>query len=220
MSYEDETQLMLAVRGGDIDGLVRFFHSYEAQGMAVGDFSENEFRHLSTLFICVITLFTRAAIEGGLSQELAYDLSDAYLNCMYRIDCAQEISQLFFIAALDFAKRVRQSAVSRSLPVKRCCEYISSHLHDRITLGALSQASGLSVSRLSACFHAQIGLPPAEYIIREKLEAARKLLLATDRPISDIAAQFGFCSHSNFSLHFRRAYGMPPFEYRSGNYSK
>lgn len=219
MSYEEETRMLLLVKNGDVEGVQQLFQNLSSLGVAVGSMSESNLKQSKYLFLCGITMFTRAAIEGGLNEELAYDLSDAYIKCMDRLENQNQVLELSFISALDYAKRVRQMRVSRSTPIKKCCKYINNHLHDKITLSDLATYSGRSESYLSTIFKEQMGIGLNEYILREKLEAARKALLYTEQPIAAIAAQFNFCTHSNFSLHFRRIYGSTPADYRNCNVS-
>lgn len=219
MSYEEETQLLLLVKNGDVEGVQQLLQHLGSLGVAVGSISESNLKQSRYLFLCGITMFTRAAIEGGLNEELAYDLSDAYIKCMDRLENQNQVLELSFISALDFAKRVRRMRVLRSMPIKKCCRYINNHLHNKITLSDLAAYSGCSESYLSTIFKKQMGIGLNEYILHEKLEAARKVLLYTELPVAAIAAQFHFCTHSNFSLHFRRIYGTTPANYRNSTHS-
>ena len=52
------------------------------------------------------------------------------------------------------------------------------------------------------------------YIIHERIEAAKLMLLKTDHSISEIAKDCGFQNISYFSKQFRTFTGMTPREYR------
>lgn len=54
----------------------------------------------------------------------------------------------------------------------------------------------------------------SEYIIKCRLEYARKLLDATTLSISEVAEQSGFKHSRNFSTVFKNAMGMSPSDYR------
>ena len=69
-------------------------------------------------FISFATLLTRAAIRGGLSGEIAFNLSDVYCQ---RMDAQTEISavqQLTYTMAMDFCRRVGETkkAVRKAPP--------------------------------------------------------------------------------------------------------
>ncbi|HVP49199.1 MAG TPA: helix-turn-helix domain-containing protein, partial [Bryobacteraceae bacterium] len=47
-----------------------------------------------------------------------------------------------------------------------------------------------------------------------RVARAQELLAATDRAISEISLETGFCNQSYFGVIFRRITGMTPLEYR------
>lgn len=57
-------------------------------------------------------------------------------------------------------------------------------------------------------------MPPVEYLILTRINAARDLLETTDRTISDIAQEVGFYDHSHFVRHFKHIRGCTPNQYR------
>ena len=73
---------------------------------------------------------------------------------------------------------------------------------------------------LSSLFARQTGITIHNYIQREKIDVASRLLKFSDRPISDVSTYMGFQSQSNFSLIFRKWKGMTPSEYRSRYFSE
>ncbi len=214
MSYSEETQMMLCVKNGEVEKLAAFAQQRSKEGLAIGAVAENALMQSRFVFVSGITMFTRFAIEGGLAEEEAYELSDAYIRYIAEVQSTAEIHQLMMTAGLDFAKRVRARHAARSLPIKQCCAYVSEHLYDKITLHDLAQACKRAESYVSSTFKRQFGISPMAYVMREKLAASRVMLLSDDASVADIAAQLCFCSHSNFSQHFKRMYGTSPAEYR------
>ncbi|WMJ23519.1 AraC family transcriptional regulator [Paludicola sp. MB14-C6] len=220
MGHEDENRLLMLIRNGDVEHLTAVIkewgdNSNSTGGIIVGDLADDKLLQCRYLFVAGIALSIRAAIEGGLNEELAYDLSDAYINAMNKINSAEKILSLSITAAIDLTKRVKHTKISKSLPVKKCCDYISNHLHEKITLSDLSKCCGRTKSCLSSAFKQQLGVSPLTYVMHEKLEAVREQLLCSDTPIVSLATQYGFCTHSNLSLHFKKTYSVTPVEYRN-----
>ena len=58
------------------------------------------------------------------------------------------------------------------------------------------------------------GLTPGAYLRSLRLEAARRALLETDRPLTEIAFDAGFFDQAHFTRAFRRAIGLPPAAFR------
>jgi AraC family transcriptional regulator of arabinose operon len=87
-------------------------------------------------------------------------------------------------------------------------------LNREMPLEELAQSVNLSASRLRHLFKAETGLSPAQYLKAQKLEKARLLLETTFLTLKEIMHQAGFADRSHFMRDFRRAYGLPPLQYR------
>ena len=73
-SYASERRQYDAIRNGQTDRIQSVFQI--TPDGTPGILSRNELRNSKNMFIAGITLFTRAAIEGGVPEETAYALSD------------------------------------------------------------------------------------------------------------------------------------------------
>lgn len=219
MPYVEESRMLLCVKNGDVNGFRHTIEQMGKAGAAVGLTGDDAVQQSRTIMVAAVALYTRAAIEGGLGEAMAYDLSDAYLKSTAHLQNPDKLMQLTFWSGLDFATRVRRCKAARSLPVKKCCDYVGDHLHEKITLTDLARHCGRTEGYVSGCFKRQLGVSPIEYVRGEKLEAARKALLTSDVTISEIGMQYGFCSHSNFTLHFQRKFGVSPSQYRVSTHS-
>lgn len=169
--------------------------------------------------VAFITLCTRAAIEGGLSSEIAYTLNDTYTQS---VDNAQSVSQVAEVSHTmyeDFIRRVnqvrRESGVSR--PVRICCDYIDTHPEDELGLKKLAAKVGYTPNYLTRKFKAEMGMPMNAYIRKARIHRAKMLLSATNLSIHDIADQLHYCSWSYFTDAFQKEVGHTPSEYRENN---
>jgi AraC-like DNA-binding protein len=91
---------------------------------------------------------------------------------------------------------------SASPLLQRVLHYVDGHLGDPVRVARLAQVARLSESRLKARFKREIGVPPAEYWLRQKIERAVTLL--PTRSITDIAYELGFSSSQYFATVFKR----------------
>jgi AraC-like DNA-binding protein len=94
--------------------------------------------------------------------------------------------------------------------VQRICEYIESHLDQKIGLEALATMAGLSTHHFARAFHQTVGIPPHSYLLSRRLDRAERMLLQTQLPLSEIAVATGFSDQSHLARHFRRRTGMSP----------
>jgi AraC-like DNA-binding protein len=93
---------------------------------------------------------------------------------------------------------------------QRICEYIESHLGQKIGLELLAAMAGHSIHHFVRAFHQSAGMPPHSYLLSRRLERAEHMLRETQLPLSEIAAATGFSDQSHLARHFRRRTGMSP----------
>ena len=86
-----------------------------------------------------------------------------------------------------------------------------------IRLQALAELADLSMSRFKARFRSEIGIPPAEFIARRKVEKASELLLQSNLSITDIAMRLQFGTSQYFATVYKRYTGKSPSQVRAAN---
>lgn len=96
------------------------------------------------------------------------------------------------------------------LDLTRINRFIRQHLAEELRVADLARLACLSEAHFSDCFRAQTGLSPWQYVKRQRLHAARQLILQSRLPLTDIAIQTGFANQSALSHAFRRSYGLSP----------
>lgn len=99
---------------------------------------------------------------------------------------------------------------------KRLREYIHENLSEPLSLESLSLIAGMSSHRLLEAFRNSFGESPWQYVIRQRLRLAARLLLDTHEGVTGIALESGFSSHSHLTSSFTRHFGVSPSRYRSG----
>ncbi|GGE30301.1 hypothetical protein GCM10011391_06100 [Pullulanibacillus camelliae] len=92
--------------------------------------------------------------------------------------------------------------------------YIHSHFNEDITLSRLSDLFKVSVPYLSEQFKRQVGLNFINFLHEVRIRHACSLLLSTDMPVTDIAAEVGYQSFNTFSRVFRQRKRLTPTAYR------
>lgn len=97
---------------------------------------------------------------------------------------------------------------------RRTVEYLRSTLAEDVTLDRLAEIANLSSFHFARMFRLSTGLPPFAYQRRLRCERARELLVETDLPITEIAAQVGYDTPQAFARMFRGEAGMSPSAYR------
>lgn len=93
-------------------------------------------------------------------------------------------------------------------------EYIKSNLHENITLKDLSQQACMSTTSFYRSFKREMGMSPIEYIIREKIKHAKKLLSQPQHNVSEVSYAAGFYDYNYFIRLFKKYEGVTPRQYQ------
>ena len=188
----------------------------EADTGIVGDVSDNPLLSAKYLLIAGVTLATRAAIDGGLAEHIAYSISDGFLRHMDKLTDIKKINLLSNKALRALTYAVRDYRFRNcSLVTKTCCDYILRHLHDNIRMQTLADLTHKTPNYISDLFQKEMGMRPTIFIRERKLEYAKALLETTDLAVSAISDLLAFPSTSTFISYFSKKYGTTPLQYRN-----
>ena len=83
-----------------------------------------------------------------------------------------------------------------------------------LSVHALAERAHMSPRHFARSFRAETGTTPARYVERLRLEAARRALEDTGKPLATVAADCGFGTPETMRRTFLRALGVAPAEYR------
>ena len=97
---------------------------------------------------------------------------------------------------------------------EECVRYILDHISES-ELGVNDVASHVYLNPiyLNRIFKKEKGSSISQWIIKERMELASTLLLTTDRPAVEIAAQVGYNNYPYFSTVFKKYFGTTPSQY-------
>lgn len=118
----------------------------------------------------------------------------------------------FLIEILDLANEPDRRDPSREIIGALAC--VHDQIREPILLETLAEEAGLSLSRFKQRFRQEVGMPPREYVLRQKVEAAREMLRGPGPSVTHIAHDLSFSSSQYFATVFRRFVGLSPTEFR------
>ena len=98
--------------------------------------------------------------------------------------------------------------------IYRTITFINSHYADNIDASLCARAANMSYSHFSRCFKRITGLNFKEYLNNVRIDRARKLLLTTDKSITEISLECGYNNVSYFIMLYRSQRGVTPSEDR------
>jgi AraC-like DNA-binding protein len=98
----------------------------------------------------------------------------------------------------------------------RAKDFADARYSQRLDVGDMAAAAGLSKAHFSREFRRAFGESPHHYLLTRRLERAAALLRMTDWSVAEVCVEVGLQSVGSFTTSFKRAYGQTPTEYRAG----
>lgn len=98
--------------------------------------------------------------------------------------------------------------------IEAALQHLHTHYSECITTSQLARMVHLSESQFVRLFRALIGEPPMRYLVRQRIHAACRELIATGKTSGTIALDCGFYDQSAFTRAFRAQTGTTPANYR------
>lgn len=156
----------------------------------------------------IFRLAERASQQVLSAQQLALaeqEIRSGILACLVACCPAKE-------EPAGGASRVR---ASRIRVFRRADQYIREHAGEPIDIETLCRVANASRRTLQYCFEDVVNLGPLAYLRCVRLSGARDAIRAAparERPIADIAADWGFWHQSNFAVYYKQMFGELPSE--------
>ncbi|MBP1965501.1 response regulator transcription factor [Paenibacillus aceris] len=145
-------------------------------------------------------------------QKLLHLLS---VSIVYSISSPYEHITDLPKAYMESLLRLPVNEQSDNLIVRMAKEMVDRCLLEDITLIKVAADIHVSSGYLSRVFLKEVGENFSDYVIRNKLEYAQKLLRQTNKKVYEIAADIGYMNPHYFSKLFKERFGIPPLEYRN-----
>ena len=112
------------------------------------------------------------------------------------------------------SRSVSQPELAVSSRICRAIDYMRRHYTEAMTLQQLAGMAGMSESNFRHRFTLLMGMPPIEYLLRLRIEAAKEILRIHDVNIAEVSLRSGFQDCNYFTRKFRELTGVPPSKYR------
>ncbi|MBB2196294.1 GlxA family transcriptional regulator [Gluconacetobacter sp. 1c LMG 22058] len=129
---------------------------------------------------------------------------------------AREIAMQFLLARDRTGSEAQPVIALDPLPpsLGRAVQLMESRIDQKLSVGEIASAAGLSERQLERLFRAHTGATPAAYLAAARLERARRLLRQTSMSVTDVGVACGFMSLTHFSTAFRNRFGYAPRQER------
>lgn len=128
-----------------------------------------------------------------------------------------KLRHLLALVAIEVARLRERTSEPRTLgPIqrRRIAEYVRRQLSARPSPAELAEVVGLSPDYFSRVFHATYGCSPRDWLVRERIREAARMLTSTGMTAYQVADHLGYGDVSQFSRQFKQVLGVSPGRYR------
>lgn len=116
---------------------------------------------------------------------------------------------------IQILRKISENSVTSEHPcVKTILEHINNKYMTRLSLSEISKELNYSSAYLSRLFKKQTGMSFAEFLQKKRIENSCRLLLSSDKKVSEIASMVGYSDLKSFQSAFKKNIGMPPKTYQ------
>ena len=154
-----------------------------------------------------VTLLQQMLREMDSNDEFAPDMIIAMLGQVLMLLLRQAKAP-----AVDKLK-TSNNLNSENQIIRRAQQYISDHLRDKLSVPLVAKMVDVSPSYLTALFHKNLQISPAEYIRRLKLQESKQMIRENSMTFTEIAAALQYSTVHHFSRQFKEKFGITPTEY-------
>lgn len=162
-------------------------------------FNNNQYFKIDNQFQCLLDLLVKEMREDP-DDYLVADACKNTIIALLQRHIYTDLPQKFILR-----NRINMTIIDN---------YILQHIALKVTVAQLAGCVFLGESHFYVLFKQQVGLTPHQYILKLRLNFAKKLLEESSLNLAAIASASGFANQSSFTHSFTKLQGKSPSKYR------
>ena len=217
-NYANERRLMDAVSKGQLHLVTAVASSVFNHGTEprLTDSLQNRKNYL----IILKTLLRKAAEQGGVHPLHIHRLSSSYAQRIEKTRSIRESLKLQEQMIRDYCLLVKKHSLDRySYYVGKAITLIHYDVAADLSLHSIAEQISVNSSYLSKLFRKECGCTLTDYVTRQRMEHAVRLLRDDSKSVQSVAAECGFLDTTYFIRVFKKHYQMTPAAYREQGFS-
>ncbi|MBQ8391120.1 MAG: AraC family transcriptional regulator [Clostridia bacterium] len=193
------------------------FHSIETEGAVVYNImfseemlDEDVLQKILSIDKNIIFRLSQHELHSAefMISQMLYEFEN---TAIYSDSVIKNLMECLFILILrKCGLSERESEVGENDSIRKSVLYLHSRFRDNPTLEQVASVAGLNKNYFSGLFHESTGKTYKEYLNSLKLEHAKKLVLTSNIPVTEICFASGFNSLTNFLRVFKEVYNVSP----------
>ncbi len=212
--YHLEDELLDALAHGNLPKALSV--SDTMSSMRFAPRTDNELRNHKNLMLTFNTLLRRTSYVAGVHPFYIDAVSSNYAVLIEQcrtVDETHDIKSYMIRSYCDLVEK--RSMSSYSEPIRKILVTIDASLTGDLSLKRFANDLFLNTSYLSTLFKKEVGMTLTDYVNKNRIEYAKKLLKSTTLSVQDVASKSGISDIHYFTRLFRRETNMTPREWRS-----
>lgn len=154
-------------------------------------------------------------LERHSQPEFSWLSTNDFFHQARQLGSLVDIEQLFAAQIVETFARLRAHEVQHETrPIAQAKAYIRQTFHLPITLEEVASHVGFSPSYLSTLFKSKTNETFSEYLLRKRMEAAKRALRDSNQTVAGICEQVGYTDIKHFTKSFKKFTGLLPKDYR------
>lgn len=170
------------------------------------DFIEKTYndRRLTSLLLRIKSEYANPHLDISWLEEKLYELAHGLLRVHRQVH--HEILKLPSLKVSTRQELYKRLMIGH--------EYISAFYDQPITVSETAKAACLSPNHFLRSYKQLFGMTPHQYLCERRLQESKKLLLQTDKSVTEICLEVGFQSPGSFSSLFSKRFSITPSQFR------
>lgn len=124
--------------------------------------------------------------------------------------------QIWFRAVIEEILTLKKPAPTVSPVIQNVMQYLTANCCINLNLTHVAANFSYTPNHLTKRFKQETGITPIQYIILQRTELAKNMLLYSKKNILEISTELGYSDQSHFSRQFKRIVGVSPSLYKEG----
>ncbi|MCC5836015.1 MAG: helix-turn-helix transcriptional regulator [Opitutales bacterium] len=208
----EEPELLSAIKGG---------HVLQARAIlnriltAIYGLSNGRMELLKSCLLELVVMMHRAAVEAGAVPTNVLGQHYRSLADLALIDDEEDLSTWIRNMLDHLIEHIRiASDFPHSLLLHRATRHMQARLHGHLSREEVARVAGVSPSHFSKLMKEKMGKSFSQLLTQMRVSRVKQLLAETDKTLSEIALECGFCDQSHMNKVFRAATSTPPGDFR------
>ncbi|HLG78582.1 MAG TPA: helix-turn-helix transcriptional regulator, partial [Ktedonobacteraceae bacterium] len=120
------------------------------------------------------------------------------------------IKDVYTPTARELDQECPVALTERQVMVERVIVVMRERLCEPLSLADMADIACVSPFYFCHLFRAVVGIPPGEFLVALRLDAAKRLLLTTNLSVTDVCFEVGYSGLGSFTTRFSQLIGISP----------